>query len=63
MFPSQDVPEALSTWSAYVTVSSGFVVLMSGDHNPDVSIAENGLTLKMILYTGYKSFQILIGLL
>lgn len=36
LFPSQDVPEALATWSAFITVADDMMVLMSGDYNPDV---------------------------
>lgn len=34
LFPSQDVPEALATWQAYITVQQGLTVIMSGDQEP-----------------------------
>ncbi|XP_056017768.1 aminopeptidase O-like [Ostrea edulis] len=44
LFPSQDVPEALATWQAYITVPQGLTVIMSGDHNPQCKDSINGLT-------------------
>lgn len=42
LFPSQDVPEALATWQAYITVPQGLTVIMSGDHNPQCKDSING---------------------
>ncbi|XP_061175406.1 aminopeptidase O-like [Saccostrea echinata] len=41
LFPSQDVPEALATWQAFVKVPQGLTVIMSGDHNPQRKHLEN----------------------
>ncbi|KAL4236056.1 Aminopeptidase O [Mactra antiquata] len=47
LFPSQDVPGGLSTWSAHITVVDDLTVLMSGDYNAVVK--ETGIS-------GYKTY-------
>lgn len=42
LFPSQDHPETLSTWQAYITVTVSDVVLMTGDQEAVVTQQENG---------------------
>ncbi|GAB1601184.1 hypothetical protein Ahia01_000396600 [Argonauta hians] len=42
LFPSQDHPEALSTWQACVTVDDVYTVIMTGDTEPLKTNTENG---------------------
>ena len=38
LFPSQDIPEALATWSAHVAPGdNNLVVLMTGDNDPVIT--------------------------
>ncbi|CAE1230477.1 C9ORF3 [Acanthosepion pharaonis] len=43
LFPSQDHPETLSTWQAYITVTVSDVVLMTGDQEAVVTQQENAV--------------------
>ncbi|XP_062611661.1 aminopeptidase O-like [Saccostrea cucullata] len=52
LFPSQDVPEALATWQAFIYVPQGMTVIMSGDHNPQRKQLEN----KMECFYFWTSF-------
>ncbi|XP_060556016.1 aminopeptidase O-like [Ruditapes philippinarum] len=50
LFPSQDVPGALSTWQAYINVPEGMTVLMSGDTNPEIIDSSSGTDMTTYIY-------------
>ncbi|KAK7508143.1 hypothetical protein BaRGS_00000382 [Batillaria attramentaria] len=63
LFPSQDVPSALPTWQATVTVELNYTVLMTGDFEPEItSIGESR---KFAFYTNFPmpscTFAIAVG--